>query len=46
VVAIKKPDGKMVFNPSPDTTLPDGDILVAIGHREQLDELERLAGEK
>ncbi len=43
IVAIKKPSGQMVFNPTAETTLEAGDILVAIGHREQLDQLESLA---
>jgi voltage-gated potassium channel len=43
VVAIKKPDGKMVFNPSPETMLEGGDVLISIGHRQQLDRLEKLA---
>jgi uncharacterized protein with PhoU and TrkA domain len=34
----------MIFNPPPETTIEVGDILLAIGHREQLDELDRLAG--
>ena len=44
VVAIKKPDGKMLFNPTPETLLERGDVLIAIGHRQQLDRLEQLAG--
>lgn len=44
VVAIKKPDGKMVFNPTPESVLEGGDVLIAIGHRQQLDRLEELAG--
>jgi voltage-gated potassium channel len=43
VVAIKKPDGKMVFNPAPETVLESGDVLISIGHRQQLDRLEELA---
>jgi voltage-gated potassium channel len=44
IVAIKKPDGKMVFNPAPETLLSAGDILITLGHRQQLDRLEALAG--
>jgi voltage-gated potassium channel len=44
VVTIKKPSGKMVFNPPPDTVLEAGDILITLGHRQQLDQLEKLAG--
>ncbi|MFO0968864.1 MAG: potassium channel protein [Gemmataceae bacterium] len=41
VVAIKKRTGHMVFNPDPDTIIDAGDILVAIGHKDQLDQLTR-----
>lgn len=44
VVAIKKPSGQMIFNPSHDAPLEAGNILIAIGDREHLDRLERLAG--
>ncbi len=43
IVAIKKPNGTMVFNPPPETTIEAGDILVAIGHRENLIRLETMA---
>jgi voltage-gated potassium channel len=43
VVAIKKPDGRMVFNPSPDSVIEAGDLLITLGHRQQLDRLEALA---
>ncbi len=43
IVAIKKPTGQMLFNPSHDTTLQAEDILIAIGDREQLDRLHKLA---
>ena len=43
IVAIKKPGGKMAFNPSPDTTLEAGDLLITLGHRQQLDRLEAMA---
>ncbi|HET7292305.1 MAG TPA: potassium channel protein [Vicinamibacteria bacterium] len=45
VVAIKKPDGRMVFNPAPELTMAAGDVLIAMGHRQQLDRLEQLAGQ-
>jgi voltage-gated potassium channel len=44
IVAIKKPGGKMAFNPSPDTTLEASDLLITLGHRQQLDRLEEMAG--
>jgi voltage-gated potassium channel len=43
VVAVKKPSGQMVFNPPPDTVLGAGDILISLGPRQQLDELQKLA---
>jgi voltage-gated potassium channel len=44
IVAIKKPGGKMAFNPAPDTELEAGDLLITLGHRQQLDRLEEMAG--
>jgi voltage-gated potassium channel len=44
IVAIKKAPGHMIFNPAPETLIEAGDILVAIGHREHLDQLDKLAG--
>jgi voltage-gated potassium channel len=43
VVAIKKADGAMLFNPSPEAALSAGDILISLGRRDQLDRLEQLA---
>src|SRR5581483_4391559 len=43
IVAIKKKHGEMMFNPDPDTVIQPGDILVAIGHKEHLRQLEELA---
>jgi voltage-gated potassium channel len=43
VVAIKKPDGKMVFNPTPETVLEARDVLITLGRRQQLDRLETMA---
>ncbi len=43
IVAIKKASGHMQYNPAPETILEPGDTLVAIGHREQLVQLESLA---
>lgn len=43
VVAIKKANGKMEFNPNPEVAFEQGDTLVAIGHKERLIELEKLA---
>jgi voltage-gated potassium channel len=43
IVAIKRATGAMVFNPPPDAVLGAGDILIAIGHTKQLEELDKLA---
>jgi voltage-gated potassium channel len=44
IVAIKKRHGAMLYTPAPDTVLEAGDILIALGKRIQLDQLEQLAG--
>jgi voltage-gated potassium channel len=44
IVAIKKPTGRMIFNPPPATVLEVGDILIVLGDRKSLDELEKMAG--
>ena len=36
IIAIKKHDGTMVFNPGPDTVMHDGDVLITLGDRDQL----------
>jgi voltage-gated potassium channel len=43
IVAVKKPDGKMMFNPSPDMIISPADILITLGPRHQLDRLEEMA---
>jgi voltage-gated potassium channel len=43
IVAIKRASGQMIYNPDPDLRIEVGDILVAIGHRENLDQLDTLA---
>jgi voltage-gated potassium channel len=43
VVAIKKPSGHMVYNPPGEGRLEADDILIALGPRQQLDELDRMA---
>lgn len=43
IVAIKKKSGHMVFNPAPESPLEVGDILLAIGHKDHLLQLEALA---
>lgn len=41
VVAIKRGEGKMVFNPNPETTIMAGDTLVVLGEYEKIKELEK-----
>jgi voltage-gated potassium channel len=43
VVAIKKPDRAMTFNPEGSHVLLAGDVLITLGHAEQLERLGRLA---
>lgn len=43
IVAIKKTAGEMVFNPPSDAVMQPGDILIVLGHRQQLDQVEKLA---
>jgi voltage-gated potassium channel len=42
VVAIKRADGKMLYNPSPETLIEAGDTLVVLGMRQNLEALEKL----
>lgn len=39
VIAIKRPTGDMVFNPGPEVALSQGDVLITLGERDQLDRL-------
>jgi len=43
IVAIKKAAGTMLFNPPSDARMEAGDILITLGHRKQLNQLEMLA---
>jgi voltage-gated potassium channel len=42
LVAIKRADGEMLFNPSHETPILAGDTLIALGLRKNLDALEKL----
>lgn len=42
IVAIRKKEGQMIFNPSSGTIIGEGDILIALGQREGLKKLEML----
>ena len=43
VVAIKRADGRMLFNPPPETEILEGDILITLGPRPQQEKLRTLA---
>lgn len=43
IVAVKRADGKMVFNPDGALVIEPGDTLITLGQRQQLDRLEGLA---
>lgn len=43
IVALRRRDGEMIFNPAGDAVLAAGDLLVAIGRAESLAELNELA---
>ncbi len=42
VLAIRKADGQMLFNPSPETTVRAGDFLIVVGEQPKLKKLEAL----
>jgi voltage-gated potassium channel len=44
LVAIKRADGEMLFNPSHETPILAGDTLIALGLRKNLDALEEMVG--
>jgi len=39
VIAIKKPSGRMIFNPGPDVVLEGDDVMIVLGDKEQLERL-------
>jgi voltage-gated potassium channel len=43
VIAIKRKDGEMVFNPGADTVIEDHDTLITMGNRDMLDQCMRKA---
>jgi voltage-gated potassium channel len=45
VVSIRRADGQILFNPSGETTIESGDMLIAIGHPEALIKMNALARE-
>jgi len=43
IVSIRRADGQMLFNPSGETAIEGGDMLIAIGHPESLIKMNALA---
>lgn len=43
IVGILKDDGQMIFNPAPETTIREGDVLIALGQQSAIVNLERIA---
>lgn len=43
ILALKRADGRLVFNPAPDTVIEPSDCLIAIGSTDHLQKLEALA---
>lgn len=44
VIAMRMPEGEIVFNPKGDTVIEIGSVVVVVGRRENLDGLEKVAG--
>ncbi len=44
VVGILRPGGELLYNPQGETVIEPDAVLIALGQRRQLDQLERLAG--
>lgn len=42
IIAIKKPDGNMIFNPSFETVIKGGDTVIAVGEEQNLQKLEKI----
>jgi voltage-gated potassium channel len=42
IIAIKKPDGGMLFNPSFEAAIMPGDTVIAVGEEENLQKLEKI----
>lgn len=42
IIAIKKPDGSMLFNPSFETVIAAGDTVIAVGEDDNLQKLEKI----
>jgi voltage-gated potassium channel len=42
LIAIKTPDGNMLFNPSFETIIHGGDTVIAVGQENNLQQLEKI----
>jgi voltage-gated potassium channel len=42
IIAIKRPDGNMLFNPSFEAALMPNDTVIAVGEQENLQKLEKI----
>ena len=42
IIAIKKPDGSMIFNPSFEAKITSGDTVIAVGESKNLQDLEKI----
>ena len=42
IIAIKKPDGGMLFNPSFEAAIMPGDTVIAVGEEENLQKLAKI----
>jgi len=42
IIAIKKPDGSMLFNPSFETKIEAGDTVIAVGEDSNLQKFEKI----
>jgi voltage-gated potassium channel len=43
VLAIRRPDGSFLTNPSPEDTIEAGDVIISVGTAEQLGALQSFA---
>ena len=41
IIVVKKPNGKMVFNPGPTTVIEENDTLIAMGERKSLETFQK-----
>ncbi|MGC8579985.1 MAG: potassium channel family protein [bacterium] len=46
IIAVRKPNGEFVYNPSPQFVLSKDDILIAVGHPDAIEKFEHLTSPK